>query len=119
MDEPPPDEEPEQVEEPPEDSPDESLQALRRRRVIRSIKLSLFFCVLVGVLAATATDGGALFQIWYFATAAYWASTGLIWVLHRNTLSRTDVIIVAYGFVIALVTVPFLMNFFWRLYGMA
>lgn len=83
----------------------------------KSIKGNLALCSVIGLLCAVTLDGGASFQVWYFAMAAYWSATLLIWSVHRKDLSKLDVFVARWGFLIALLTVPFLMGLFWRLYG--
>jgi hypothetical protein len=93
------------------------LQSVRRSDLARAIKANLVICGVSGLLSAVALDGGVSFQAWYFATAAYWSAMLLIWFFHRKDLSRLDVFIAAWGFLIALFTAPLLAGLFWRLYG--
>ena len=92
-------------------------RSARRTHLIQAIKINLVVCGVVGLLCAVSLDGGVSFQIWYFAMAAYWSATLLIWSVHRKNLSRIDVFVARWGFWISLFTVPFLTALFWRLYG--
>jgi len=96
---------------------DDSSQLSRRSHLTHATKVNIVMCGVIGLLFAVALDGGVSFQIWYFATAAYWSATLLVWTFHRNDLSRVDLFVVRWGFWIALFTVPFLSALFWRLYG--
>jgi hypothetical protein len=95
----------------------DALRSVRRSHLAHAIKINLVVCGVSGLLCAVALDGGVSFQVWYFAMAAYWSATLLIWSVHRQDLSRLDVFVVRWGFFIALFTVPLLMALFWRLYG--
>ena len=93
-------------------------KALNRRSLfIRCIKVNIPIQLVLGMCTVIATDGGVLFQIWYFTMTAYWALTTLIWVFHRNRLSKTDVFLVKWGFWLALIVTPIATALFWRLYG--
>jgi len=94
----------------------DTLRLDHRSHVNRSMKANLALCAIIGLACASATDGGVLFQIWYFAMAAYWSATLLVWYIHRKNLSEVDLFVARWGFLIALVTVPFLMSLFWWLY---
>jgi hypothetical protein len=102
---------------PSEIASDDGSQSARRSHLTRATKLNIVVCGVVGLLCAVALDGGVTYQIWYFAMAAYWSATLLIWSFHRNSLSRLDLFVVRWGFWVALFTVPFLTALFWRLYG--
>jgi hypothetical protein len=91
--------------------------AHRKSLFIRSIKVNIPIQLVLGVFAAVATDRGGLFQIWYFTMTSYWALITLIWVLHRNRLSKIDVFLVKWGFWLALMITPIATTLFWRLYG--
>lgn len=92
-------------------------QSARRSQLTRATKLNVVVCGVIGLLCAVALDGGVSFQIWYFAAAAYWSATLLIWSFHRNDLSKLDLFVVRWGFWVALFMVPFLSALFWGVYG--
>ena len=89
----------------------------RRSSFIRCIKVNIPIQLVLFMFTAIALDGGVSFQIWYFTMTAYWSLTTLIWVLHRNRLSKTDVFLVKWGFWLALIMTPIVTVLFWRLYG--
>lgn len=71
----------------------DALRSVRRSYLTRAIKINLAVSGFIGLLCAVALDGGASFQVWYFAMAAYWSATLLIWFVHRENLSRLDVFV--------------------------
>jgi len=70
-----------------------------------------------GIFAVVATDAGTVFQMFYFATVAYWSLTALICIRHFDRLSTIDVLIVQWGFIVALVVIPLITALLWNLYG--
>ena len=103
--------------EPPNQSAGRTLREIQRKHLTRSIMINLVVGGVMGALCAMNLDGGISFQIWYFTMAAYWSATLLIWACHRKSLTAVDLFIARWGIPIALVTVPFLMRLFWRLYA--
>lgn len=93
------------------------LRSDRKSSLTRAMKTNLVVSSAIGLLCAVNLDGGTLFQVWYFAMAAYWSATLLIWSVHRKNLSRLDVFVARWGFLMAFFTVPFLSALFWWLYG--
>jgi len=98
-------------------SSEDARRTAGRLRLLRSTRNNLIASGIVGFLTAISLDAGLTFQMWYFAMAAYWPALLMIWWFHRRNLSKLDLFIARWGFLISFFAAPFLAGEFWRLYG--
>jgi hypothetical protein len=82
-----------------------------------AIQLSLVQQAVVAVLGSLILDGGNLLRACLYAIAAYWIGFALIWFRRGVAVTKTDVFLVRWGFLILCVASLFLTGFIWRLRG--
>lgn len=80
---------------------------------------SIAIQMLIGFLAGITLDGGFCFQIWVFAMAAYWGGCSLVLIRRWKMLTKTDLGVIRWGFLIlAIIVTPLLSVWIWKLRGL-
>jgi len=82
-----------------------------------AIQLSLVQPATVTIVGLLILDGGNLLQACLFALGAYWIGFALIWFRRGAALTKTDIRLIRWGFLVLCVASFFVTGTVWHLRG--
>jgi hypothetical protein len=90
----------------------------KREDTVRDcIMLSLLIQMLFLTMAAMLLDGGQTFQIVSYAAIAYWAGFAVMFGRRRRCLTKTDKMLIRWGFLMLVFVSSFITGLIWHLRG--
>ena len=88
---------------------------------IPAVKDSVVFCLVQQciflILGAMILDGGQVFQMFAYATLAYWGGFGIIMARRRHHLTSADKLLIRWGYMMLWPISGFVTGFVWHLRG--
>jgi hypothetical protein len=78
---------------------------------------ALFFQIPILVLASMVLDGGAIAQVCFYALVAFWVGVVVLHFRRRGVLSRVDLLLIRWGYILACIISFFITRWIWQLRG--
>lgn len=88
---------------------------------VPSVKSELPFVLvtqsIILVLASMILDGGAIAQVCFFAFVAFWGAVAVLRLRRRGALTRVDLLLLRYGYILACIISFFITRWIWQMRG--
>lgn len=78
---------------------------------------ALVFQMPILVLSSMVLDFGGIAQVCFYALVAFWGGVAVLHVRRSGSLSRVDLLLIRYGYILACVISFFVTRWIWHLRG--
>jgi len=81
------------------------------------LPFALVLQTIIMVVAGMILDGGGVLQICFYAFVAFWIGVGVLRFRRRGVLTRVDLFLIRYGFILACILSFIITRWIWQLRG--
>lgn len=78
---------------------------------------ALVFQMPILILASMVLDGGGIAQVCFYALVAFWVGVVVLYVRRRGVLSKVDLFLIRWGYIVVCIISFFITRLVWGLRG--